>query len=330
MKRLLMWVACAAGAVAAAAAERAGRVVAGSDATWSIPPAGAIVEPYRNSGYELSFVDGAVKVRVRLDPVRSAAVYTPPARPPRGPVEEAARAAAGGATSEYGAVSRVLAWIRGLVQYDLDRTQAQSPEAVLRRGTAYCTGVSRLAVAMLGALGIQAREVPGYVLEDLPSGARAGFHRWIEVRFADTGWTFSDPLSTHHFVPATYLRLASDRLEDAPGVGRLLGRAHAIEETDLAVTVPADLLVRPNQAGRRSAALVLVIEGADSAEAVLDGAGGRRTLRLEGGRGRFLGLEPGRYELRVSAGGRLAARKALVFHAPVLAEIVVAVGGLAR
>ena len=41
------------------------------------------------------------------------------------------------------------------------------------------------------------------------------------------------------------------------------------------------------------------------------------------GRGVFLGLEPGRYELRIEAAGRLAARKQLTFRNRVLAELEV-------
>jgi hypothetical protein len=52
----------------------------------------------------------------------------------------------------------------------------------------------------------------------------------------------------------------------------------------------------------------------------------RRVVSLERGSARFLGLETGRYELKVSAAGRLAAWKAVVFRAPVLAELVIPAG----
>ncbi len=51
-------------------------------------------------------------------------------------------------------------------------------------------------------------------------------------------------------------------------------------------------------------------------------------VALAGGSARFLGLETGHYELKVSSAGRLAAWKAVVFRAPVLAELVIP-GGLA-
>ena len=49
-----------------------------------------------------------------------------------------------------------------------------------------------------------------------------------------------------------------------------------------------------------------------------------RRLALPGGRGVFVGLEPGSYELRVEAGGRLAAHKRITFRDRVLAEIELA------
>jgi hypothetical protein len=51
----------------------------------------------------------------------------------------------------------------------------------------------------------------------------------------------------------------------------------------------------------------------------------RRSLELPDGRGVFLGLEPGRYELRIEAAGRLAAWKQLTFRNRVLAELEVPV-----
>ena len=71
---------------------------------------------------------------------------------------------------------------------DLDRGAPQDAQSVLARRSAYCTGVARLTVALLDALAIPAREVAGYVVDDLPQGGRSGFHRWIEVFYDDRGW----------------------------------------------------------------------------------------------------------------------------------------------
>jgi len=306
----------------ASVAAAAGHTVVGTDVARLLPPAGARVAPYENDGYSLRFVEGGVEVRVDLSPVRSRARFTAPRRQPEGAVEEAAFAAAAGARDRYEAVSAVLDWEATSIRYRLDRDAPQDPDSVLARGTAYCTGVARLAVALLGAVGVEAREVPGYIFEDLPSGPRSGFHRWIEVWYPDRGWVFSDPLATHHFVPATYLRIAEESLAELPGRGVLLARTSRAEEIDLAPGAPDGVRVRANDATRNAAALVVRMAGGSGAEAVLESSRGeRRAAWIEDGVARFLGLETGNYELQVRSGGRLAADKALIFRAPVLGEV---------
>jgi len=63
----------------AAALPAAGVVVRGRDFARLLPPAGAPVEPYRNAGYEMTFAEGGVVVRVDLAPLASVA---PSARRP--------------------------------------------------------------------------------------------------------------------------------------------------------------------------------------------------------------------------------------------------------
>ena len=305
----------------------AARVVDGSDRAVVVPPAGAAVSAYENDGYRLRVTpDGRAVIEVSLAPVASRAPFSLPRRQAgAGAVARVARAVAAGAHGRYEAVERLLSWVAANVAYDLDRGADQSPERVLARRTAYCTGVARLAVALLDAVGIEAREVPGYVFAAVPGGPPAGFHRWVEVRFPDRGWVFSDPLTSHHFVAATYLRLADDRLDEGPAPGRLVAREQAVREID---ELPggagsAPLRVRPNDERRRAAALALRLEPAVAAAATLEGEGVRRWLDLPAGRGVFLGLEPGRYELRIEAAGRLAARKQLTFRNRVLAELEV-------
>ncbi len=311
-----------------------GRVVAGKDVAFWLPPAGAVVEPYENAGYSLRFTNRGIEVQTTADPLESRSPFTRPARSPVGAVEAAAYAATSGAADEYGAVSAVMDWVASHVRYQLTRGEAQSPSAVLTRGSAYCTGIARLSVAMLEAVGIRAREVPGYVFGGLPDGRRSGFHRWVEVWYPDRGWVFSDPVASHNFVPATYLRLAKETLAEQPGEGRVLERRNGMRAVDLALDVPDDVRVRPNDGRRTSAALVVKLPGGKSGEAVLVGLDGdRRSVEIAAGEGRFLGLSVGRYDLTVSSAGRLRAHKALVFRAPVLAELLIradagsAVGG---
>jgi len=236
-------------------------------------------------------------------------------------VSRVARQAAAGAATEYDAAGRILAWIRVSIRYDLDRDAPQSPDEVLSRRSGFCTGVARLGVAMLRAIGLEAREVPGYVVGLPAGGSGEGFHRWVEFRLSDRGWLFSDPLATHHYVPATYLRLANERLEESPGAAWLLSRSGSIEDIDLAPGVPAGVRVRPNDDRRHAAALVVRLSSPGRAVAELSDEHARRRVDLEAGEARFLGLDTGRYELRVVANGRLTAWKRLVFREPVLAEL---------
>lgn len=308
-----------------------GRVARGVDFARLVPPAGAVVEPYENAGYSVRFVDGAVEVAVDVAPLESRWPFAPPRAPAAfaDRVGAIARQASAGAGNRYEAVAAVLDWIASNVRYELDRGQSQEPAAVLARRSGYCTGIARLAVAMLDALDIEAREVPGYRFESGAGneGAPAqGFHRWVEVHYPDRGWVFSDPSASHQFVPATYLRLAAERLEIAPGQGRLLERRDGVEDVDLTPIAPASVRVRPNDARRGWAGLVLRLASALEGEAFLDGEGVYRSIRIDGGEGRFLGLAPGSYELTVRAGGKWAAHKRLIFRAPVLGELTIPSG----
>lgn len=314
--------------IAAAPALADGHVVAGSEQALLLPPAGAGIEPYRNAGYELEFSDGGARVRVDLSPLGSGAPFAPPTRRGADTVARQALAITAGATTQYEAVGRVLSWIRSEIDYVLDRAAPQDAESVLRRRSAYCAGTARLAVALLAAVGIEAREVPGYVFAAAPGarGVEPGFHRWIEVRYPDRGWVFSDPLASQHFVPATYLRLAVEGLEQTPAAGRLLERRGDLAPVDLAPGAPDGVRVRANDERRAAAALVLAVAGPAPAEATLRGQGIERRVAVERGEARFLGLATGSYELKVHRQGQLAAWKSLIFREPVLARLEIPAG----
>jgi len=309
----------------AAAAAAATHVVRGSDQATMLVPAGVQVDSYENSGYRLQFADSVARIAVEVAPLRSrerfderslAVLNTPEGR--------LARAVAAGAKTRFEAVSRVLGWVAANVRYDLDRTQAQDARSVLARRSAYCTGTARLAVALLDALVIPAREVAGYVVEDSAGGAGSGFHRWIEVFYDDRGWVFSDPLASQHFVAATYLRLASSAVEtDLSGPALLLSRENRLEEIDLLAPGPARLvLARPNGGARNAAALRLLLPRLSEVEAALIGPGRRRFESARSGSAvTFLGLAPATYELQIREQGRLESTRQITFHGPVLAEL---------
>ena len=320
-------IALALGIVSAAAVSAATHAVRGSDETTMLVPAGVQVDAYENFGYRLQFSDSVARIQIEVLPLRSRQAFDERALPgASSPETRLARAVAAGAKTRFEAVSRILGWIAANVHYELDRTQAQDARSVLERRSAYCTGAARLSVALLDALAIPAREVAGYVAEDLPGGPGSGFHRWIEVFYDDRGWVFSDPLASQHFVAATYLRLASSAVEsDLPGPALLLSRENRLEEIDLMAPAPARLvLARPNGSARHAAALRLLVPGLPEAEAALIGPGSLRLENLRGGAVTFLGLAPATYELRIRDRGRLAVTRQITFHGPELANLEIA------
>lgn len=277
----------------------------GSDSVRLELPAAARVESYDNAGYRLRVSGGVATVEVSLAPLRSHQPFSLPTARPRGPVAVLARAVAAGATTRYQAVTQVLHWVARNIAYDLDRAAAQDAEAVLSRRRGYCTGVAHLTVALLEALDIPARDVPGFVAASDDPKLPAGFHRWVEVRYDDVGWVFSDPLLAMHYVPATYVRLASEELRGGatPLPGRLLDRDDHRLAVDLLAEAPPRVTVRRNDVARRSAALRVSVSGAAPGRAVLEGGGTRRTRPLHQGESTFVGLEPGSYLLRVEVEG---------------------------
>lgn len=236
------------------AASAATTLTSGTDVATLLVPAGVRVVDYANEGYRLKVEDGVAHVEVRLDGLGSRQGFTTPARARTGSVAFLARSVTAGAKTRYEAVSRLLGWVAANVRYDLDRGAPQDAATVLARRSGYCTGIARLAVGLLASVGIPAREVAGYIVEDQPGGARSGYHRWIEVLYEDRGWVFADPLASHHFVPATYLRLAADTVEGGePGHALLLSHVDRLEDREVLATTPLfRVRVRSNLEDRRA------------------------------------------------------------------------------
>lgn len=284
-----------------------GVAVEGTDRLQVLLPAELEVVEYHNAGYRLSRHGQQVVVEVEVAPLESRSSFSLPAasRHPD-PVETLARAVAGGETTHYGAVSRLLGWVSENIHYRLDRDASQEAEAVLARRSAYCTGVSRLSVALLRAVGIEAREVPGLVVGSGPGGQpQSYFHRWIEVYDPDRGWTFSDPLSSHHFVSASYLRLGGEMVAPALlAAVQFQERRNEVRVVDLYPGAAAGISGRKNHARQLAGAMQLQVAGGQEAVALLVGGGQRRRLALNGGFGTFVGLEPGPYHLRVMVPGQ--------------------------
>lgn len=271
----------------------AGRAVDGLDRARILPPPGARVSDYQGNGYRLITDGGEVIVEVDASPVLSTARYLPPRRWRHDELSRLARGLVTGARTEYEAASRLLGWVAQHVEYDLDRSQAQDALAVLKRRSAYCTGAARLTVALFHAAEIEAREVAGYVVGK-------GFHRWVEARFADRGWVMSDPLRSHHYVPATYLRLAGEELATDRGIdGLLLERQDRIRVVDLYPDATVGVTARRNTERRLAGAVRLELRSHAAGTAILECPTVRYSHALADGATTFVGLKPGTYELKL-------------------------------
>jgi hypothetical protein len=279
-----------------------GVAVEGVDrALWRMPPEAEVAD-YANDGYRLQVREGWVEVEVQVLPLGSAAPFELPARGGElDALEALARRLASGAGTRYDAVSRVLAWVARSIRYDLDRGSSQDPEPVLERRSAYCTGIARLTVALLERLGIEAREVSGFVFSDSQVSTE-GYHRWVEVFYPDRGWVFSDPLHSHHFVPANYVRLASEQLDlerRGPAAERLF-RERLLAERDVYLPGPAGVLARRNTVRQLAGALRVALDPAVPARLSLSGGGATRRATVDGDAATFVGLEPDSYWLEVA------------------------------
>ena len=294
---------------------RGGVAVEGLDRARLLSPPGAKVEPYRNEGYRLSWSGDEVEIVVEASPLASRSAFSLPThRNPEDPVARVARAVTSGAATHYEAISKILAWVARNIDYDLDRSQSQEALDVLDRRSGYCTGVARLTVALLRSVEVEAREVAGYILSDEEPGTSeisGGYHRWIEARLPDRGWVFSDPLRSHHYVPANYLRLSSEQLLPEKGIeGLLIERQDNLETVDLYPWATAGIRARRNQDRRLAAALRVQVADTGRGVAELSGPTERRIHSLNDGRTTFVGLDPGTYRLLLLLpGGRLVVRE---------------------
>ena len=292
------------------AAQADGLAIEGRDVARLLPPKGALVTAYENNGYRLRWQNDEVVVEVTAAPLASKAAFSPPGRGAGGdPLARLALRVTTGAKTQSEAASRLLNWVARNIEYSLDREAPQSAPAVLERRTGYCTGIARLTVALLQAAGIRSREVAGYVYGrgGGPSpelGPAQGYHRWIEIYYPDAGWVFSDPLTSHNWVPANYLRLGSEQLDLGSGVdGLLLERRDQILPVDLYPGGALGVRARRNSDRQLAGALSVKVEDFEVGLASLEGAGLRRNHSLVRGTATFVGLDPGQYRLRLQIAG---------------------------
>ena len=271
----------------------------GVDEVGALAPAAAHIEPYENAGYRLWLEGDTVRVRVDNAHLESEASFEPRPADPTDRVQALAASLTSQSTTRYDATSAILNWVARNIRYDLDRSASQGAKSVLERRSGYCTGIARLSVELLRSLGIEAREVAGYVLGDGPGDVR-GYHRWIEVDYGASDWAFSDPISSHHFVPATYVRLASDELDlSQPGDALVLSRHHNLHARDVYPGPPARVRARKNTDHQVAGAIRVRVEGRVRGLVQLHHGATTHRTTLDGGSATFTGLEPGDYRLEV-------------------------------
>ena len=205
------------------------------------------------------------------------------------------------------------------------RAAEPSPAEVLARRAGDPAAIARLAVALLGEVGIEARVVRGLVAGTPDAAGPRGPHAWIEVVYPDRGGVLSDPLHTHHYVPATYLPLPASESADRAGSHLDEGgsepptpTAALVERTDRRLTVdvyPAGspgITARKNRDRQEAGALRVIVAGGPRGSAVLAGQGTRRARELVRGESVFVGLAAGSYTLEVFLEGRAPTRREVV------------------
>lgn len=185
----------------------------------------ASVATYENAGYRMNeSPEGIIHVTVDVTPLRNNTPYPTPitntgarmvldsrhvASLPAN-IRKMAHTLVKPCRGYFQAVSAILNWVTGHFHYQL---QTRNP----LQGD--CSAAAKLTVQILAEVGIPARTVIGVVVEkdrSLLSGK--ALHSFVEIYYPGTGWLFSDPLSSHHFVPASYVLLNHSSTPDYFGL----------------------------------------------------------------------------------------------------------------
>ncbi|MDJ0836677.1 MAG: transglutaminase-like domain-containing protein [Acidobacteriota bacterium] len=156
-------------------------------------------------------------------------------------------------------VALIMDWLRTEIDYSQTAGGAQDVATVMKTRKANCVGYCNLALFILDKMGVEARYVTGVAFrrEDATRRLLEGevLHRWIEIRYDDAGWVFSDPAGKVNFVEATYLVLGirgvhplDQTLEAAVGAGVQLKRLkNGLRRVGTLNTLDQRLKVRPNR-----------------------------------------------------------------------------------
>lgn len=193
----------------------------------------------------------------------------------------------------YDAATEILRWMAKNVDLDPDSTGDQDAASVLRRRAGRCSGVANATVALLITAGFEARTVSGLLVTEQGPVP----HRWVECRLPGAGWVATDPTLGFWVVSHRHV-VFRDTVRRMPEVepGRV-PPGFGLEFFPREGGWPR----RPDEGGE----LVVRMVGPrrdGPVVARLHGAGGELRESLLDPVGRFSGLMPGTWLLRVDVG----------------------------
>ncbi len=183
------------------------------------------IQPYKNAGYQIEeTAEGIIHVFVDANPLRNSTPFPIPIKNKRArtilksgqtpplPTEfrKITQMLVRPCHGYYQAVSAILYWITRHFHY---RIRTSTP----LEGD--CAAAAQLTVQMLREAGIPARSVTGIVMKaknHVLSGK--ALHSFVEIYYPGTGWLFSDPLSSYHYIPANYVLLNTAHISDYFGL----------------------------------------------------------------------------------------------------------------
>ncbi len=215
------------------------------------------------------------------------------------------------------AVEAVLLTLKTHISYEEKTSFSETEQDVLKRGTASCVGMTRLAVSILKALGFQCREMVGLKIPAFgePALIQGGMlHACLEVTYAGAGTVFCDPLATCGWMPPGFILLRAGGGFDVGALGAYAGgTARCLEHEDRICFEPARgvscLLWRRTATDAFTGNLLSgkflgPLDAPEKGTVQLQGPDGDVSMDLWDGNFFFRDLEPGVYTLviRPSAG----------------------------
>ena len=192
------------------------------------------IPPYENSGYQLEVLnDNQVRVTADISPFRNATSYpctisdpkanaclTETASVPDIPIPDQLRRQMSGQKGYVSAVETILTYVGRRFRYG---QPGHSPF----RGD--CNTLTETTISLMTAFGIPARRAVFIVMEqDRKTLSGPSLHSTVEIFYPGSGWMFSDPAASHHFVPASYIRLPD--ADPGPLLGLEISRKGALPE----------------------------------------------------------------------------------------------------